>query len=61
MEFHGAKKYLILKRLRELDRSIGGACIKIPDWIKQIVICNEFGSGPYPNPHSHVVLVTKKR
>lgn len=33
----------------------------LPDWIKQFIIGNEFGSGIRPNPHCHAVLVTKKK
>lgn len=60
LQFHGAKKYLIVKRLMIIDRTITGL-YTFPTWIKQFIIGNEFGSGPKANPHCHAVLVTKKR
>lgn len=69
MQFHRARKYEIYKRLCLLDRRVERkpdgsekkiAYLKLPDWIKQFIIGNEFGSGPKANPHCHAVLVTQK-
>lgn len=60
LQFHGAKKYLIVKRLLILDRTVTGL-YTFPNWIKQFIIGNEFGSGPAANPHCHAVLITKKK
>lgn len=57
LNFHGAKKYKILKRLLIFNPEQKQYVIK--DWIEQIVIGNEFGSGPKPHPHCHAVITTK--
>lgn len=61
LQFHGAKKYKIFRRLCVMDRSLDAPYYTPPDWIKQFLIGNEFGAGPVPNPHCHAVLVTKKK
>lgn len=60
LQFHGAKKYKIVKKLLAIDRTKEGLFV-FPSWIKQFIIGNEFGSGATANPHCHAVLVTKKR
>lgn len=60
LQFHGAKKYKIVKKLLAIDRTKVGLFV-FPSWIKQFIIGNEFGSGSEANPHCHAVLVTKKR
>lgn len=60
LQKHGAVKYKIVKKLSVLDRTTCSPFITMPDWIKQLVIGNEFGSGPIPKPHTHMVLITKK-
>lgn len=60
LQFHGAKKYKIVKKLISIDRTKQGLFV-FPSWIKQFIIGNEFGSGTEANPHCHAVLVTKKR
>ena len=61
LQKHGAIKYRIIKKLCIFDRTLPSPFIKFPEWIKQMIIGNEFGSGPRPNPHTHCVLVTKKK
>lgn len=56
LQMHGAKKYKVLKRLREFD--VDSGLYEMPGWIKQFIIGNEFGAGPKPNPHCHAVCVT---
>lgn len=60
LQFHGAKKYKIVKKLVHIDRTKVGL-LAFPSWIKQFIIGNEFGSGAEANPHCHAVLITKKR
>lgn len=65
LQKHGALKYKICKKLfertvREVSEDVEEVSIVFPDWIKQFVIGNEFGSGPKPKPHCHAVLITKK-
>lgn len=59
LNFHGAKKYKILKRLLKYDEQSEQYVMK--DWIKQLVLANEFGSGPKPHPHTHAVIVTNDK
>ena len=59
MQFHGAKKYKIIKRLQEFDQE--EEVYKFPEIIKQFIIGNEFGSGRKPKPHCHAVMVLRKR
>lgn len=58
MNFHGAKKYKMIKKLLTHDKEKGYV---MKDWIKQLILRNEFGSGPRPHPHTHAVLVTKEK
>lgn len=58
LNFHGAIKYKILKRLLKYDEDKGYI---IKDWIRQIVLGNEFGSAPRPHPHTHAVIVTNDK
>lgn len=57
LNFHGAKKYKIIKRL--LRKEDDG--YKIKPWIEKLIIGNEFGSGPRPHPHCHAVIVTTEK
>lgn len=59
LNFHGARKYNIIKRLLVYNEEKDDYVIK--DWIKQIVLANEFGSGPMPHPHTHAVVTTKEK
>lgn len=61
LQKHGAVKYKIIKKLCILDRTLKSPFLTFPEWIKQIIIGNEFGAGLSPNPHTHCVLVTKKK
>lgn len=57
LNFHGAKKYKILKRL--LSKEDDG--YKVKPWIEKLIIGNEFGSAPRPHPHCHAVIVTVEK
>ena len=64
LNFHGAKKYKILKRLltgADEKQKKKGKRFAIKPWIKQLVLGNEFGSGPRPHPHTHAVVGTHDR
>lgn len=57
LNFHGAKKYKILKRLYQKEED----GYKIKPWIQMMILGNEFGSGPRPHPHCHAVIVTVEK
>lgn len=56
---HGARKYKLLKRFIEKSEEKNKYIFK--DWIKQIAIGNEYGSGPRPHAHCHLVIATKQK
>lgn len=56
---HGARKYKLLKRFIKKDEEKKRYVFK--DWIKQIAIGNEYGSGPRPHAHCHLVIATKQK
>lgn len=61
---HGAKKYKILKRLITPNDKKGrkkGKRFAVKPWIKQLVLGNEFGSGPRPHGHTHGVITTQEK
>lgn len=65
LNFHGAKKYKIIKRLITPNEKYGkkknAKRFLVKPWIKQMVLGNEFGSGPRPHPHTHAVIATHDR
>lgn len=56
---HGARKYKLLKRFITKDEEKKRYVFK--DWIKQIAIGNEYGSGPRPHAHCHLAIATKQK
>lgn len=59
LEFHRARKYTIIRKLREYDIEEKKYCL--PNWISQLILGNEFGAGPNPHPHTHAVIVTHQK
>lgn len=70
LNFHGAKKYKIIKRLLTTEvttkkkrgkKKKKGRRFVVKPWIKQLVLGNEFGSGPKPHSHCHAVVATTEK
>lgn len=59
LNFNGARKYKIIKRLLKYDEEKERYVMK--DRIQQLILGNEFGSGPKPHPHTHAVITTTEK